>query len=418
MKYSMQPTDAGMSLTEDITTPTPAPATAGSHIATTKKQRKPRVAALSLDKHPSFDEDIPDTLQAIKSRATFQRLTQPKSIIRALALGEDNSPNRPDCVLLADGALATNPVKYRKVIEALAAFVREGGGTAVCTYKFPSETPMAAMDAFFATAMGVRWTHGSFLRTTHHLNRSSHFYISETGAAALARLSGGSTTEGYTNNAGCHLPESFSVKALTLKNVPPAEALYLPHPTGSVVESMESRFGGRPFELVGDVTQTPCALAAVGRGRFGYVSDWNQEGGVVKTLVAVLGLPHGSTELDKELPAAHPNKDLGFTAGPSDVFFASAEAVAAGTSSVRYTVQSGDPPGLVPVVPGPHNTVPAGTTCRYGRPTGEPVNMERERAQREFQKRTYADLIEGRIPKGPKMASGRVLMIADHSTNW
>jgi len=283
--------------------------------SSTSSASKPRILAISLSLSPDFDRIHKDVLNAITTQAVLQRAKKPETVIRQL-----ESPLRPDCVIITDGVLVRHHAGiYQAAFDAVVRFVREDGGIAICAFDFSNELAMDKVGAFFRKA-GLPWTHGSYHRTTVHLNRDSDFFTQQPVNAV---------------NLADPLPKSYSLKALFLKKVPRSDALYNPN-EDSVVEAYAARYGTDPFEKVLDLAQTHAALAKLGKGKLGYLSDTNDEPGTGKVLLAMLGLD-GANAYIKYDPNGQP-LHVGTT------------------SSADISFSAGKPSG-VEAVPGPENTI-------------------------------------------------------------
>ena len=78
------------------------------------------------------------------------------------------------------------------------------------------------------------------------------------------------------------LPQDYSQKAVFLKNVPTAAAVYRP----SGFSTTESHvFAAAPV----NTAQTPIVFAKVGEGWLGYVGDVNNEAGSQSVVLAMCG---------------------------------------------------------------------------------------------------------------------------------
>lgn len=75
----------------------------------------------------------------------------------------------------------------------------------------------------------------------------------------------------------------YSQKAVYLKNVARADAMYLPAPS-SRIQSMVFA-----WDPVDDLTQTPAAFGRCGNGLLGFVGDVNAETGTDKVVLAMCG---------------------------------------------------------------------------------------------------------------------------------
>ncbi len=133
----------------------------------------------------------------------------------------------PPTVVIAIDAGISEP-ENAVVLQRLLQYMRESG-TTICCCNFSGAIQNARVKTFFAT-WGVPWDLGSYFRTTVHLNQ-----------AVI-----GMVLEG--------LPESYSLKSMTLLNVARRHRIYAPSPTSRVESNV---FG--PNEIPIDVNECPCA---------------------------------------------------------------------------------------------------------------------------------------------------------------
>lgn len=135
------------------------------------------------------------------------------------------------------------------------------GGTLIFGGVFSSFSRPSDIKNMFTT-LGLRWESGDYHRTTCTVN------------PAMAQVN------------IRDLVQSYSQKALHLKNVRSSDAIYLP--------SSDSRIQSMVFapDQVDDHSQTPAAFGPAGRGKVGYLGDVNAEDGTTNVLLAMCGV-HG-----------------------------------------------------------------------------------------------------------------------------
>ncbi|KAL8366642.1 hypothetical protein RB595_010482 [Gaeumannomyces hyphopodioides] len=213
---------------------------------------KPRIALISLNFQPFFDENYSSLITELESRATLQRVKKADSAIRLLS-----EQPQPSAVLITDEALTGD--ENARVWEAVLQHVRQGG-TSVIMGHFSSFVQPAAVKPFFAKA-GLPWETGSYHRTTLVLDRGV-----------------------VGNDLAAKLPQQFSQKAVFVKNVAPADTWYHTDES-SVVESRV--FAPTSANIAGEAA---VALANIGRGKLGYIGDVNAEEGSVAVILAMCGL--------------------------------------------------------------------------------------------------------------------------------
>jgi hypothetical protein len=220
------------------------------------------ILLLSLDK-ASDDAKLGPLLDSIRSVTTLELVETIAELRIAL-----RRPNKPSAVLEIDGGIS-NP-DNRDSLQLLIAFVTQGG-ILVCGGNFSDAHK--GLDYLYATEFfsrwGLPWDAGSYLRTTIHLNPRPQ------------------TVAGIFFYG---LSQSYSVKALSLVNVPAHQALYNPSSSSRI----ESRVFS-PDRFPVDPKETPCAYAQVGRGYFGYVGDMNNEEASIRVIRAMLRLPQSTS---------------------------------------------------------------------------------------------------------------------------
>ncbi|KAI1292616.1 hypothetical protein F5Y03DRAFT_19141 [Xylaria venustula] len=213
---------------------------------------KPRIALISLNQKPWFDDVYTSLLNQLSSKATIQRSKKANSALRLLT----EEPH-PSAVLITDEALTED--NNAQVWEAVLQYVRQGG-TAVIMGLFSSFVRHDNVAPFFARA-GLPWGTGSYHRTTLFLNREA------AGPEVTATL----------------LPQ-YSQKALSLSHVAGSDAWYR-STESSVIESHVF-----PLTSANNENETPVALTRIGDGRLGYVGDVNAEAGSDAVILAMCGL--------------------------------------------------------------------------------------------------------------------------------
>ncbi|KAI1751922.1 hypothetical protein F4782DRAFT_172809 [Xylaria castorea] len=216
------------------------------------KMTKPRVALISLNLQPFFDEMYGSLLAELASKANVQRVKKASSAVRLMS---EQPP--PSAALITDEALTDNENAH--VWEAVLQYVRQGG-TAVVMGHFSNFVTPPAMKQFFAKA-GVQWESGSYHRTTVVLNQTA-----------------------VGHSLATTLPPRYSQKALFVNNVAHVDAWYRTD-ENSVVESMV--FAPTSTNTVGEA---PVALTHVGDGKLGYLGDVNAEKDSDAVILAMCGL--------------------------------------------------------------------------------------------------------------------------------
>ncbi|KAI1385459.1 uncharacterized protein F4822DRAFT_345036 [Hypoxylon trugodes] len=217
------------------------------------KATQPTILLISLLLELWFDEMYAPLLTTLGSKASVKRVKKGPSAIRLLT----ETP-RPSAVLITDAAPSKE--EHSDVWDAILQYVRQGG-TAVIMGQFSSFVKPPSMEPFFSKA-GLPWKNGPYYRTTFKINRGA------TG-----------------DNIAAHLPESYSQKALFVKDVALADSWYVTD-DNSVIESHV--FAPENAHTPGE---TPVAFASVGEGKLGYVGDVNSEVGSTRVVLAMCGLP-------------------------------------------------------------------------------------------------------------------------------
>lgn len=153
---------------------------------------------------------------------------------------------KPQVVLAVDGHLTRR--KYEGLHAQLVEYTKDGGAV-ICCCIFSSFCRPPDLNQFF-TRFGFQWKSGDYQRTTFALNSAFRHVF---GPSVLSELE-----------------PSYSMKALSVANVPSDEWIYGPTST-SRLESMGYYAG-----LV-DQSQSPAVLSRCGEGHLGYLGDVNNE---------------------------------------------------------------------------------------------------------------------------------------------
>lgn len=212
---------------------------------------KPRVCLLNLDNPEFFNNMYTHFVRVLRDKSQSENITTPEQAKAAFT----SSPP-PEFILSVDGSLTSHT--HSSLVEEALSYVRAGGSLLFMGH-FPSSThPFDIANLF--SRFDLRWASGDYHRTTVELNPSvTHFDTSQ-------------------------CVESYSLKALHLRHVANKDAIYLPTEF-SRVESVV--FSPEP---VGDLTQTPAALAEFGRGKVGYIGDVNNEAGTMLLVMVICGI--------------------------------------------------------------------------------------------------------------------------------
>ncbi|EIN04389.1 hypothetical protein PUNSTDRAFT_19788, partial [Punctularia strigosozonata HHB-11173 SS5] len=219
-----------------------------------EERTRPKFMILGILQEHFLDEGYDWMTSSIASKASVVRVEDAAEAKKLLAA---SAAQRPDAVLVIDGAVVEP--RYRKLRAALVTFTKQGG-TVVLGANFSNGLPWGEKTAEFFAQWGLTWQSGNYHRTTVHLNPNGI---------------PGMDTQG--------LDESYSVKALNLKNVHPSLRVYFP--------SSSSRTESHVYEPIPvDTAQTPAAFVHVGRGYLGYIGDVNGEDPTTKLILRMLGL--------------------------------------------------------------------------------------------------------------------------------
>ncbi|KAK0477469.1 hypothetical protein IW261DRAFT_1487745 [Armillaria novae-zelandiae] len=221
----------------------------------------PSVLVLALAQKRFMYSCYDQLMESMKTCATVTQVETKGEFAREIKLS-------PPTVVIAIDAGISEP-ENSVVLQCLLQYTR-GGGTTICCCNFSNGIHNARVKTFFAT-WGLPWDLGSYFRTTAHLNQAAT----------------GMVLEG--------LPNSYSLKSMTLLNVAGRHRIYAPSPTSRVESNV---FG--PNEIPIDVNECPCAYEPVGRGWLGYVGDVNNEDGSTRVIMAMARcLPQSAVVLDR-----------------------------------------------------------------------------------------------------------------------
>ncbi|GAA5878620.1 hypothetical protein JCM3774_004084 [Rhodotorula dairenensis] len=176
-----------------------------------------------------------------------------------------NHPLRPSAIFCSSGDFTKRG--QRKLWTATRAYVEEGGRF-VIGGPGANHMRMDAIDEMLA-GLGLPWKMLGYMRTTHYRNDQNPLLAALPPTAAARTL----------------LPESYSMKSITLKGVADRDALYR-STDESQVESLAMALGG------GKMNGGKVAVAAtqVGKGSVSWVGDVGQEDGSTRTVCFLLGL--------------------------------------------------------------------------------------------------------------------------------
>ncbi|KAK0213825.1 hypothetical protein IW262DRAFT_1279619 [Armillaria fumosa] len=208
----------------------------------------PSVLILALAHERFMYSPYTQLMESMKACATVTQVETKGEFAREMKLS-------PPTVVIAIDAGISEP-ENSVVLQRLLQYTR-GGGTTICCCNFSNAIHNARVKTFFATC-GLPWDLGSYFRTTAHLNQAAT----------------GMVLEG--------LPESYSLKSMTLLNVARRHRIYAPSPTSRVESNV---FGPNAIPI--DVNECPCAYGPVGRGWLGYVGDINNEDGSTRVIMAM-----------------------------------------------------------------------------------------------------------------------------------
>ncbi|KAI1760760.1 triacylglycerol lipase [Hypoxylon sp. FL1150] len=217
----------------------------------TTDSNKLSILLVSLNLASFFDESYAGLLSQFMSKATVQRIEERDSAIRRLS----EAP-RPSTVLVTDEALTWE--ENASVWEAVLQYVRQGG-TAVVMGHFPNFAWLDHVKPFFSKA-GLPWETATYRNRTVVLNRDA-----------------------VGDSLAAHLPQRYSQKFLSLKNVALADAWY-------VAEEYEDEDVMSTPTNANATEGLPVVLARVGDGKLGYIGDVNPGEEFTAVVLAMCGL--------------------------------------------------------------------------------------------------------------------------------
>ncbi|KAF9460879.1 hypothetical protein BDZ94DRAFT_1197036 [Collybia nuda] len=220
--------------------------------APTPESSKPTVMLLALEDDGMFSQYNKALYNSLYANAKLLTVVSANEALQLFASSEISAVFAPDA--------AITKRKNAAVLAKLVEFSKMGGSVVVGG-SFSSFVRPVDLDAFFDKAWGLPWKGGSYHRTTFSLNQSH----------PLAK-----------NNPS--LLKSCSMKALHVQGITLDVAMYLPT-EDSILQSLVW-----VPEKITDLSESPIAHIAVGKGHFGYVGDVNGEDGSVKATLAMLGL--------------------------------------------------------------------------------------------------------------------------------
>ena len=221
--------------------------------AVAEPAQKPTIFLLSLENQPWFDEMYDKLIDALANRAEVKRSSNSDSAVRYLA------NNSPSAIIITDPGITVE--SNREALDKLKTYI-SNGGTAIFGCNFSSFIKPPDMNALWRSTFDVPWQFGDYHRTTVYLNHQ-----------AATKLK--SSPE--------HLKSEYSQKAVFLKGVDSADALYLPS-AESVTQSHV--FPSGPV----DKEQTPVVWAKFEKGWIGYIGDVNAEEGSNEVILTMCGL--------------------------------------------------------------------------------------------------------------------------------
>ncbi|KNZ77881.1 RNA polymerase II-associated protein 3 [Termitomyces sp. J132] len=190
-------------------------------------------------------------------------------------------------VFVADAAIANR--KNAQMLTKLVEYAK-AGGSVVIGGAFSSLVKPKDIGAFFLKSWGVPWKPGSYHRTTFFLNP----------AHELAK-------------SNPVLAQSYSMKALHLKDISPDVVVYRP--------TRESRLESLVFPPgpVTNMNESPVVRTRVGKGYLGYIGDVNWEDDSANLVLAMMGLlgPRQSQSQPQAGPSGSAAKVAPSTAKPA-----------------------------------------------------------------------------------------------------
>lgn len=211
----------------------------------------PAILALSLSDLGS-DELNAHVFEHLKRRGTVEVIKSREAALRKLS-----TQPRPHAVLLTDAYITEEGQEPLR--ERVAEYARQGGTLVLCC-QFSTFVYGGAMGALLQETFGLPWMRFDYYRSTFAPN------------------------PGFRGIDGVSLPPAYSMKAVTLRNVPAAAAVFLD--TGARGSADGSRVSV-PVPA-GDVGGVPVAFARVGKGYVGYVGDVNNEESTSHVVVSMV----------------------------------------------------------------------------------------------------------------------------------
>lgn len=195
------------------------------------------VLLVSLEPPFPFEDMYADLLTAISSKASIIEGTTSTAVLQVLSDTEKLASLAG--VLVTDTGVTQK--KHKNVAAKLVEYARAGG---VVIFGFTLPTFIRPLDAnlFFSSQLGLDWKFGSYHREVFRLSK------------AMTRFVG---------------LKEYSMKAVQLKDVPPASRLYV---------------SGQ------DANQSAVAFEQVGTGYLGWIGDVNTEEGSTRLVLAMCNL--------------------------------------------------------------------------------------------------------------------------------
>jgi len=218
---------------------------------------RPMVLLLSISSEPWFDESYSVLMDKLSRRTQLKRASTASAAIRFLSnvnAGAEEFKLR--AIFVTDPGLTESDSDYgqeqlQELLHGMLEYLTNGGTVIFCCL-FSGFISPPDLDRFFGQSFNLRWRFGNYERTTVHLNRNH-------------------SDKDIFNNVS-YLPAEYSQKAVFLRYVDPAAAVYRPHDDSPIDE------------------QTPVAFTAFGRGWLGYIGDVNREEGSDSALLAMCRL--------------------------------------------------------------------------------------------------------------------------------
>ncbi|PBK80460.1 hypothetical protein ARMGADRAFT_1003104 [Armillaria gallica] len=197
------------------------------------------ILLISLDNEPFFEDIHKNLLVALRSKRRVVQALSADDAMQSLA-----SPN-------IAGVFVTDPgivrKKHKRVLTKLVSYTKDGG-LVVFGGLFSSFIRPPEMDKFWSTSWGVSWKMGDYQRKMFHRQEGNDTVKSSKG-----------------------LPASYSMKAVHLKGINSAAAVY------------------KNRDQHGEL-QAPVVRMKFGAGYLGYLGDVNAEEESTDVVLAMLGL--------------------------------------------------------------------------------------------------------------------------------